>query len=143
LKCCKLESVLPIMTSPVRLVSGGDTLSIWESSGYTHVYTYYPTSGSKRIVNNSWNFDGSCIASCVEGSDNLVLTHFGGTSFTSAEYPTTLGVTPIRVQFPRTSLKLLVVGSVDKVKKKSIIFRLGFFFQFFFYRSLVHNFRLK
>ena len=107
-----------MMSSQVRLVSGGDSLSIWDSSGYTQLYSYLPTFGSKRILNNSWNYDGSGIASCVEGSENLILTRVSGSSFASVEVPTSLGVSPIRVQYPRTSLNLLVVGAVDKVKNK-------------------------
>ena len=103
------------MNLSIRLVSGGDTLSVWDGSGYEPVYTYRPTSGSKRISVNSWNIDGTCIASCIEGSDKIMLTHLKGTSYASVEETTTLAVTPICVQYPRTSVKLLVVGSTDKV----------------------------
>ena len=104
------------MNSSTRLVSGGDTLSVWDGAGYEPVYTYRPTSGSKRVSVNSWNIDGTCIASCIEGSDKIILTHLKGTSFASVEETTTLGVTPVCLQYPRTSAKLLVVGSSDKVK---------------------------
>ncbi len=103
------------MTSFLRLVSGGDSISIWDGPGYEPVYTYRPAPGLRGILSNSWNNDGTCIASCIEGSDKVVLTNLRVTSFASVEVSTPLPQAHVRIIYPRTSIKFLVIGSTDKV----------------------------
>jgi hypothetical protein len=107
------------MTSSLRLVSGGDSLAIWDGPGYEPVYSYRPAPGLKGISSNSWNNDGTCIASCIEGSDKIVLTNLRAGSFASVEVPTSLPLSPVRVIYPKTSGKFLVVGNTDKVYLKT------------------------
>ena len=124
------------MTSSLRLVSGGESLSIWDGPGYEPVYTYRPAPGQKGILSNSWNNDGTCIASCIEGSDRIVLTNLRATTFASVEVPAPLALTPVRVIYPRTSLKFLVVGNTDKVCLKTFYVVLSFFTIFVIYSKI-------
>jgi hypothetical protein len=100
----------------IRLATGGDVVAIWEGVGYNPVHTFSPTSGTRKVISTSWNNDGSCLASCVESSDKILLTSIKPASFTTVEVETSLGVSPIRVLYPRTSIKLVIVGSTDKVR---------------------------
>lgn len=115
-KWLDVSKILKFFTmNSIRLCSTGDVLTIWEGSGYNPVHTFSPTSGVRKIISSSWSYDGSCVASCVEGSDKILITDVKSTSCMTVDVDTVLGVNPIRVQYPRTSLKLLIVGSTDKV----------------------------
>lgn len=98
-----------------RLASAGDVVAIWDGIGYTPVHTFSPTIGSRKVISSTWNIDGSCLASCVDGSDKLLMTSIRPTAITTVEMDTGLGVKPVRLLYPRTTLKLVMVGATDKV----------------------------
>ena len=63
---------------------------------------------------STWNYEGSCLASCLQDSDNVVLTYVKKNVCLSSKLKIPLG-TVQAIQFPRTTAKLLTVATDKNV----------------------------
>ena len=85
-----------------------------ETATSAHIYNYTPAaarSGENAVKGSSWASDGSCLASCVDNSDKIVMTYSKKNVFTSAETVTVSS--PVAVLFPRTTVKKLIVATKE------------------------------
>ena len=91
-----------------------------ETAASAHVYNYTPAAAARSsssggnesaVRSSSWASDGSCLASCVDNSDKIVMTYSKKNVFTSAETVTL--PSPAAVLFPRTTVKKLIVATKD------------------------------
>ena len=102
----------------VRFATSAISISVHDTRDETatsaHIYNYTPAasrSGENAVQSSSWASDGSCLASCVDNSDKIVMTYSKKNVFTSAETVTVSS--PVAVLFPRTTVKKLVVATKE------------------------------
>ena len=94
----------------VRLVSTADNLVVWNLGEIEKLYSE-PGTGFRS---SSWNYDGTCVASCQRDSDQIILTFVKKNVCTSAQLKVPHG-NVMAVQFPRTTVKLLTLATANRV----------------------------